>query len=111
LLSIFYPELSKFTQPLSGMIAGKKVYFNKIDIINDYGVDIGILIDMHLMRIRITEVNIGHIENKSKPWQALGKMSNEVSRAIITKAVRFSPDFLDEMEFKKLEKNGYSGYG
>src|SRR5688572_25523074 len=86
LLNIFYPGLSHFSQPLSGMIAGKKSYFKKLDFFNDYGVDIGILIDMYLMKARVTEVNIGYIENKSKPWEALGKMSKEVSRAIIRKA-------------------------
>ena len=43
---------------------------------------------MHLLKARITEVNIGYIFNKSKPWQALGKMSREVARAIIAKATQ-----------------------
>ncbi len=86
LLKIFYPELSDFQQPLSGMIAGKKAFFSKIDFFQDYGVDVGILIDMFLMQARVKEVNIGYIENKSKPWQMLGKMSSEVSRAIIRRA-------------------------
>jgi len=86
LLTILFPGLSHFSQPLSGMIAGKKTLFQKIEFFNDYGVDIGILIDMYLMKARVKEVNIGYIENKSKPWEALGKMSREVSRAIITKA-------------------------
>src|SRR5678815_1754425 len=86
LLAILFPGLSHFSQPLSGMVAGKKSFFNKIEFFNDYGVDIGILIDMYLMKARVKEVNIGYIENKSKPWEALGKMSREVSRAIITKA-------------------------
>lgn len=86
LLNIFYPELASFNQPLSGMIAGKKSFLNKIDFFHDYGVDIGILIDMFLMHAKIKEVNIGYIENKSKPWQMLGKMSSEVARAIIKKA-------------------------
>lgn len=86
LLKIFFPELAGFQQPLSGMIAGKKTFLNKIDFFTDYGVDIGILIDMFLMQARVKEVNIGFIENKSKPWQMLGKMSSEVSRAIIRKA-------------------------
>jgi glucosyl-3-phosphoglycerate synthase len=86
LLTILFPGLSHFSQPLSGMIAGKKTFFQKIEFFNDYGVDIGILIDMYLMKARVKEVNIGYIENKSKPWEALGKMSREVSRAIITKA-------------------------
>ncbi len=68
------------------MIAGRRNFFKKIEFVNDYGVDIGILIDMYLMKARIKEVNIGYIENKSKPWEGLGKMSKEVSRAIISKA-------------------------
>ena len=88
LLKIFYPELSTFQQPLSGMIAGKKSFLSKIDFFHDYGVDIGILIDMFLMQARIKEVNIGYIENKSKPWQMLGQMSGEVARAIIKRATQ-----------------------
>jgi len=102
LLNIFYPGLSHFEQPLSGMIAGKKSYFKKLDFFNDYGVDIGILIDMYLMKARVTEVNIGYIENKSKPWQALGKMSKEVSRAIISKA-QLQHSEIGEEEIHSLE--------
>lgn len=86
LLSIFFPELMRFSQPLSGMIAGKKSLFQQIDFRDDYGVDIGILIDMYLMHVRMKEVEIGYIENKSKPWHALGKMSKEVAQTIILKA-------------------------
>lgn len=103
LLNIFYPGLSKFSQPLSGMIAGKKQFFSKIKLFNDYGVDVGILIDMYLMQARITEVNIGYIENKSKPWEALGKMSKEVSRAIISKAQDQHPDGISEEAINSLE--------
>jgi phosphoserine phosphatase SerB len=103
LLSLFYPGLSGFNQPLSGMIAGKKNLLQKVEFVNDYGVDIGILIDMYLMRIRIKEVHIGHIENKSKPWEALGKMSREVSRTIIRKSQRFIPGTFDEEELSTLE--------
>lgn len=99
LLKIFYPELANFQQPLSGMIAGKKSFFKKIEFFEDYGVDIGILIDMFLMQARIKEVNIGYIENKSRPWQLLGKMSSEVSRAIIRRATLRDDNFvsLDEL--------------
>ncbi len=86
LLSIFFPELLKFGQPLSGMIAGKKSLFKSIDFSDDYGVDIGILIDMHISGVRIEEIEIGYIENKSKPWQELGRMSKEVANMIVKKA-------------------------
>ncbi|MBC7903554.1 MAG: HAD-IB family phosphatase [Gemmatimonadaceae bacterium] len=88
LLAIFYPDLLFFSQPLSGMIAGRKKFFQKIDFFNDYGVDIGILIDMYLMQARIKEVEIGYLENKSKPWHALPKMSLEVAKAIVAKATQ-----------------------
>lgn len=103
LLNIFYPGLAHFSQPLSGMIAGKKSLFQKIDFFNDYGVDIGILIDMYLMKARVQEVNIGYIENKSKPWQALGKMSKEVSHAIISKAQSQNPREAKEDVIHSLE--------
>jgi len=86
LLSLIFPELSIYSQPLSGMIAGRKEMFKKVSFENDYGVDIGILIDMYELGARINEVDIGHIEHKSKHWQQLGKMSREVSRAILKRA-------------------------
>jgi phosphoserine phosphatase SerB len=43
---------------------------------------------MHQLNARIAEINIGYIENDSKPLQALGKMSREVASAIIKKAFK-----------------------
>ncbi len=86
LLSLLFPELSIFAQPLSGMIAAKKELLSKVQFENDYGVDIGLLLDVYNLKARIKEVNIGYIENKSKPWQELGKMSREVAKAILKRA-------------------------
>lgn len=86
LLSILFPALEHFHQPLSGMIAVKKSFLSKIHFENDYGVDIGILIDMHLHGARIAEVNIGRVENAMQTWEQLSKMSREVSRTILHKA-------------------------
>src|SRR5580693_6676235 len=82
LLEFFLPHLSKFRQPLSGMIAGKKSFFEKVEFENDYGVDIGLLIDMHKVNARIKEVCIGEIENDMQPLQALGRMARQVANAI-----------------------------
>ncbi|UYQ93129.1 glycosyltransferase [Chitinophaga horti] len=86
LLSILFPELEHFQQPLSGMIAARKSFLSQIKFENDYGVDIGILIDMHLSGARIAEVNIGRVENAMQTWEQLSKMSREVSRTILHKA-------------------------
>ncbi len=83
LLEIAYPKLLKFDQPLSGIIAGKKRLFEKITFDKDYGVDVGILIDVYNLKAKIKEVNIGKIRNDSQDWKALIKMAREVSYAII----------------------------
>lgn len=92
LLTLLLPEALRFSQPLSGIIAGKKSFFQKIEFENDYGVDIGILLDMIKTGARIKEVNIGMLRNKMKRWRELGKMSREVARAILKRA-QASPDF------------------
>jgi len=86
LLSILFPDLSNFQQPLSGMIAGKKELLKEIDFENDYGVDIGILIDMYKLGAKIKEVNIGAIQNRMRPLAQLGKMSKEVTTAILKRS-------------------------
>jgi len=86
LLSILYPDFPSFWQPLSGMIAGKRSMFKKIQFEEGYGVDIGILIDMYQQGARIAEVNIGHIENKMQSLEQLGKMSREVAGVILKKS-------------------------
>lgn len=86
LLGLLLPELAVFSQPLSGMIAGRRSFFEKIQFENDYGVDVGILIDMHLLKARVREQCLGKIDHKMKSWQQLGKMSREVSRAILKRA-------------------------
>lgn len=98
LLSILFPELAKFSQPLSGMIGARKSLLKKIDFENDYGVDIGILLDMHAMGARIKEVNIGYIENRMQSWEQLAKMSREVSRSILKRAKSIEVNNLETLE-------------
>jgi HAD superfamily phosphoserine phosphatase-like hydrolase len=98
LLSILFPKLAHFSQPLSGMIAGRKSFFGKVIFENDYGVDIGLLIDMYHLRARISEVNIGYIENRMQSWEQLAKMSNEVSRAILKRAELIRQSNLEILE-------------
>ena len=98
LLSILFPALAVYEQPLSGIIAGRKNFLQNINFENDYGVDIGLLIDMHLSGARIADVNIGLVENKMKPWQALGQMSKEVTRAILKRAKQVPDHNLETLE-------------
>ena len=98
LLNILFAPLSKFSQPLSGMVGVRKSFMKRIDIENDYGVDIGILIDMFSLGARIAEVNIGYIENKMQSWEQLAKMSREVSRAILKRVKNIDDKNLETLE-------------
>lgn len=82
LLEFFFPHLLKFKQPLSGMIAGKKSVLQKVEFDNDYGVDIGLLIDMHQVQARIAEVCIGEVENDRQPLHVLSRMAKQIANAI-----------------------------
>ncbi|HRP57896.1 HAD-IB family phosphatase, partial [Agriterribacter sp.] len=97
LLSIFFPELEKFSQPLSGMIAARKDFLQEVEFENDYGVDIALLIDAFNKKLRIKEVNIGFVKNDMQNLEALGKMSRQVSRTILQKASLFSIDNLETL--------------
>ncbi|MCO5234805.1 MAG: HAD-IB family phosphatase [Chitinophagaceae bacterium] len=97
LLSIFFPELEKFNQPLSGMIAARKDFLQQVEFENDYGVDIALLIDAFNKNLRIKEVNIGYVKNDMQTLEALGTMSRQVSRTILQKADQFSGGTLETL--------------
>jgi phosphoserine phosphatase SerB len=105
LLEFFFPHLLQFRQPLSGMIAGKKSFFKMVEFENDYGVDIGLLIDMDKVHARISEVCIGEIENDMQPLQALGRMARQVANAIF-KRVNFFQHRKEEEEVHKKDDDG-----
>lgn len=89
LLEILYPKLYNFQEPISGMIACKKSILEKLDFEPDYGVDIGIVLDLFNMNIKMKEVNIGEILNmshNSKTLEFMNKMSYEIMKTIINKS-------------------------
>lgn len=90
LLKIMFPELDKFNQPLSGIIAGKKSAFEQITLEKDYGVDVGILLDMYTNDFKIEQAYIGFIQNDSQPLQNLEKMAKEVAIAILKRAKKYN---------------------
>ena len=86
LLQLLFTEIAKFEQPLSGIIAGKKSIFDQIEFEKDYGVDIGILIDVIQLGGKVEEVYIGRIDNNSQSWRSLSLMAKEVAKAILKRA-------------------------
>src|SRR3972149_1096439 len=77
LLSLLFPQINHFSQPLGGIIAVKRELFKKETLEDNYGVDIGIFLVAALLGERIEKVNIGFIKQKRKNGQELSFMSGK----------------------------------
>jgi glucosyl-3-phosphoglycerate synthase len=89
LLRTYFPELAHLTQPLGGIIATRRELLRELRFENDYGVDIGLLIDALAQRARIFEVDIGSLKHDSKPLELLGDMATQVARTILERAAEW----------------------
>lgn len=89
LLLTYFPELSHFAQPLSGIVAARKDALLKLRFENDYGVDIALLIDASAASMRLLEVDVGRLEHDSQSLEALGEMAVQVARAIVERAAEW----------------------
>ena len=90
-LNLLYPNMYKFLEPISGMIASRKSILEKLTLEKDYGVDIGILLDVINQGYSVKEVNIGEIDNLShnnKTNLTMSKMSTEILSAIFKRMPR-----------------------
>lgn len=97
LLAIFFPELSSLSQPLGGIIAARKTTLDEIQMENDYGVDLGIVIDMSVLGKRIREVDIGGLEHESQPLSRLSIMASQVIRVIFERAEMYGRFRIDQL--------------
>jgi glucosyl-3-phosphoglycerate synthase len=89
LLRTYFPELMRFEQPLGGIIAVRRSLAQKLRLEDDYGVDIGLLIDAFMSKARLEEIDIGHIEHDSKPLAVLEDMAIQVARTIVDRAALY----------------------
>lgn len=85
LLNFFFPEI-KFEQPLSGQFAAKRSFLNNIELEDDYGVDVGIVLDADIMGVRVKEVDIGNISHVMSSLHDLNIIATEVVRTIVDRA-------------------------
>lgn len=85
LLNFFFPEI-KFEQPLSGQFAAKRSFLKNIELEDDYGVDVGIVLDADVMGARVKEVDIGNISHTMSSLYELNIVATEVVRTIVDRA-------------------------
>jgi len=104
LLRTYFPELVRFEQPLGGIVAARRDLLRRLKFENDYGVDIGLLIDASQAGARLVEVDIGHIEHDSHDLEYLGEMATQVARTILDRAAacgRLRPAFVQRVREKE----------
>jgi glucosyl-3-phosphoglycerate synthase len=90
LISVFHRELVGFGQPLAGEFAAHRELFASLPFWTGYGVDIGLLIDVHRAAglDAMAQVHLGTRRQRSQALRALGAMSYAVARPIVERAIR-----------------------
>ena len=87
ILNMFYPELGKLHQPLSGEYAGRREMFEQIPFFTGYGVEIGMLIEIYerFGIDKIAQVNMKRRVHKNQSLSDLSNMSFSILQATLKK--------------------------
>jgi glucosyl-3-phosphoglycerate synthase len=102
LLLTFFPELAHIEQPLGGIIAVRRSALRILRFETDYGVDVGLLLDVAASGAAVEQVDIGHIQHDSQPLEVLGDMAMQVVRVILDRAARYGR--LDPQQIREVEE-------
>lgn len=88
LLSMFFPELAKLGQPLSGEFAFRSDLLKSLTLAPGYGIDVGILIDayIHHGANAIKQVDLGKRHHSHQELNALAVQAVQVGSAIMQRA-------------------------
>jgi GTP cyclohydrolase I len=73
LLSRFFPELAGFAQPLAGEYAGTRTLLESLPLVQGWGVEIGLLIDVvrAVGLANVAQVDLGVREHRNRPLKEL----------------------------------------
>lgn len=102
LLMTFFPELSYIEQPLGGIIAARRSVLQNVRFETDYGVDVGLLLDVAATGASLEQVDIGHLEHDGQPLEELGDMAKQVVRVILDRAAKYGR--LDLQQIREVEE-------
>ncbi len=85
-LSVLFPELAGFIQPLSGEYAGRRSLLESVPFVEGWGVEIGLLVDIvRAVGLGATaQVDLGVREHRNRPLEDLGPQAT----AILVTALR-----------------------
>ncbi|MDL2229184.1 glucosyl-3-phosphoglycerate synthase [Treponema sp. OttesenSCG-928-L16] len=91
LFSLFYPELVRLVQPLSGEYAGRRELLERLPFSVGYGVELGHLIDiMHISGIdAIAQIDLDLRIHRNQSTEALGRMSFGILNTFLSRAAKY----------------------
>jgi glucosyl-3-phosphoglycerate synthase len=91
LFSLFYPELARLVQPLSGEYAGRRTLLEKLPFSVGYGVELGHLIDIfHLEGIgALAQVDLDTRIHRNQSTPSLGKMAYGILNTFYRRAEKY----------------------
>lgn len=105
LLSFFFPQVADLREPLGGIFGMRTAVAEELSLDPDYGVDVGIVIDVLDMfgRESLVELSMGSLEHRSRPLSDLKDSASMVARAILSRALSRHPD--DSLDLGISESN------
>ncbi|MDR0448267.1 MAG: glucosyl-3-phosphoglycerate synthase [Treponema sp.] len=101
LFSLFFPELARFIQPLSGEYAGRRKLLERLPFSVGYGVELGLLIDILEMDgiEALAQVDLDMRIHRNQSTEALGRMSYGILQTFFERAEKYGKSkLLSELE-------------
>ncbi|MCL1814865.1 MAG: glucosyl-3-phosphoglycerate synthase [Treponema sp.] len=91
LFSLFFPELARFIQPLSGEYAGRRSLLERLPFSVGYGVELGHLIDILEMdgMEALAQVDLDMRIHRNQTTEALGRMSHGILHTFFERAGKY----------------------
>ena len=92
LINLFYPDLSRIFQPLSGEYAGRRKVLESIPFSTGYGVEVGMLIEIFekFGLDAIAQVNLQRRVHRNQPISSLSRMSFGIIQTFIGKLEKYN---------------------
>ncbi|MBI4860191.1 MAG: haloacid dehalogenase-like hydrolase [Candidatus Riflebacteria bacterium] len=111
LILAFFPALGHIEQPLGGIVAARRSVLRNLRFETDYGVDVGLLLDVAASGATMAQADIGHVEHDSQSIQALGDMAKQVVRVILDRASRYGRLDLEQIrEVEEVERRSLAEF-
>lgn len=87
-LALLFPELAGIVQPLAGEFAARREVLERVPFVQDYGVDLGLLIDVssRFGVDAVAQVDLGSRTHRNRPLDQLGPQALAVLRTALDRA-------------------------